>query len=234
MTTSIGIERVTKNVPRSLEAALNYDGNARWLAIYSDRTIEQGTGWRLVLYDGRNTHVGDFQIWQLFADKHPSLRSQFETLAPTNVSDVSPSALLLDRRHRNLYKCQQTAVEGFLTNPKAQKLLLELNHKRPKHFDRYGVIALRAGIGILAAAILGGVGYGAYLGISNLQEHPIVVQQPESPDFINSSPEASPNTTSQEQIDELIYSTLRLCATGIAISGLGLILTSLFRGSQKG
>jgi hypothetical protein len=225
MTTSTGIERLAKSVPPSLEAALNYDGKARWVAIYRDRAIAQGTGWGLVLYDGRNTHVGDLQIWKLFADKNPSLRSYFETLTASD-SDVSDDALLLDRKDRNLYKCEQTAVEGFLTNPKVQKLLLELHRKRPKHFDRHGVIAIRLGIGLLAAIGLGAVGYGAYLGISNFQENPVVIQQPESPR--NSQPESSSELSSQD-IDEAIYSLLRMCAAGMGLSVAGLMVTSLIK-----
>lgn len=232
MTISNGIERIAKNVPRSLEAALNYSGQSRWVAIYSDRTIAKSTGWGLVLYDGRNTDVGDFHIWQLFADKNPSLRSYFETLT-TSDSDVSADALLLDRRDRNLYKCQQSAIEGFLTNPKAQKLLLEVNHKRPKHFDRYGVIAFRAGIGLLAAAILGAVGYGGYLGASHLNRNLVVVQPSQISGSNNSQPEPTSDLASQDQINEMIYSLLRLCAGGIAISGLGLMVIPLFRDSQK-
>lgn len=228
------IERIVGNIPPSLESALNYEGSARWVAIYRDENIAHATGLEITLYDGRSTHAGDINSWKLFADKHPSLRSHFETLTPTNGADVSADALLLDRKDRNLYKCPQTAIEGFLANPKAQKLLLELDYKRPKHFDRYRVIAFRAGIGLVAAAILGVVGYGAYQGASHLHGSLVVIQPTESSSSSNSQSEVE--LKSQADVVKVMDNFLQTAISMFVLTmGLGVVvmLISALQKQQK-
>lgn len=229
MTKDIGIERIASRIPKSLEAALNYSGQSRWVAIYPDQEIAKETSLSVVLFDGRDTYAGERQPWELFLQSEGAwkLKKHLEQIT----KGAAGSWLLIDRHDRNLYIGDRETIEGFLSQPKTQKLLLDLDRDRPKRFDRYCTIAKKTGIGLVATAILGGLGYGAYLGASHLQENPIVIQPPASSSFSNSQSEASPEVNSPEDaaaveaMESLLPTLVRMLMATILLS-FGLSLAS--------
>lgn len=228
-----GLKRIGSHIPKSLEAALNYSGQSRWVALYPDQEIAKETRLSVVLFDGRDTYAGERQPWELFLQSEGAwkLKRHLEQLS----EGAAGSWLLIDRHDRNLYIGERTAVEGFLSQPKTQELLLDLDRDRPKRFDRYCTIAKLTGIGLAAAAILGGMGYGAYLGISNLQENPIVVQRPELPS--NSLQETSPEKTPQENIaetmDSLMWTGIRFMMVLFCMFLITVLITEMRQNDKK-
>jgi hypothetical protein len=194
---SVGLKRIGSYIPKSLEAALNYSGKSRWVAIYRDQEIAKETGLGIFLVDGRDTYAGELQPWELFlqSDGASELKDHLEQKPDTD------SWLLIDRYDRNLYVGSRTTVEGFLSQPKTQKLLLELDRDRPTRFDKYYLAGIVAGGVLITVTVLGGLGYGAYRGaegvISYLQENPIAITFPDS-QTANPEKPSTRNTPSQE------------------------------------
>lgn len=100
--------------------------------------------------------------------------------------------------------------------------------------NRYQRIALRTGISLLAAAILGGIVYQAYP--SYALEDSVVVQSPESIDTANNPSDSSPDSAEQERqerIREITITLLHMTAWGVIFSGLGVLFVFLWDSPQK-
>lgn len=248
MSKATGLKRIGSDIPKSLEAALKYSGKSRWLAIYQDQDIAEGSGLGIVLADGLGTYAGERQPWELVLQQS---EGAWKPKKYWELDDSEDFWFLIDRHDRNVYIGKRETVEAFLSQPNTQKLLLELDHKRPRQLPMYSLAAeVTLGLLILGGGV-GVISYGAYQGaigvVSHFQEQPVVTSPAESQKAklaISTKPanskqeislkqEASPDVSSQDdavEVKEGPFSILIDLTIGVISMG---VLVSLGRSIQK-
>ncbi|WAL59856.1 hypothetical protein [Thermocoleostomius sinensis] len=118
--TTLPIHRISLTAPYSLDAALAYSGDSRWLGLYWESELNQ-----LCHTDGQSVSTGNSRAWQIFYS-HPDIKPLLEVWQLGDEGQPAQNYLLLDRQTRRLYVGESTIVEDCLAQPQLLDLLAEL------------------------------------------------------------------------------------------------------------
>jgi hypothetical protein len=112
------VQRLNITAHPQLEKSLGYRGDSPWVAWRWEPEIEQ-----LICSDGKKVETGNNMAWLVFL-QHDLVQPVLEEY---NLGEGDRHSLLLDRKTRNLYIGEGTAIQSLLEQPESLCLLTCLN-----------------------------------------------------------------------------------------------------------
>lgn len=112
------VQRLNITAHLQLEKSLGYRGDSPWVAWRWEPEIEQ-----LICSDGKTVETGNNMAWLVFL-QHDLVQP---VLQEYNLGEGDRHSLLLDRKTRNLYIGEGTAIQSLLEQPESLCLLTCLN-----------------------------------------------------------------------------------------------------------
>ncbi|HCV30068.1 MAG TPA: hypothetical protein DGO89_07465 [Microcoleaceae bacterium UBA9251] len=112
------VQRLNITAHPQLEKSLGYRGDSPWVAWRWEPEIEQ-----LICSDGKTVETGNNMAWLVFL-QHDLVQP---VLQEYNLGEGDRHSLLLDRKTRNLYIGEGTAIQSLLEQPESLCLLTCLN-----------------------------------------------------------------------------------------------------------